>query len=216
MPSKSAAAPKASRPRMQSYGVPASMTGAVPWAKAERQFADTHNYWVATVRPDGRPSSTAVWGVWLEGKFWFSCSLDSRKAKNLAWNPGCAITTDQAEEPVIMEGIAERVRGRAALLPMTRAYEKKYNWKMDPDGDGYFVVTPRVAFAFIEASGEFASSATRYEFDDAPPPDPKPAVRAPSPPAKKRPVANKRPAHKRPAAKKPASAKKRTAAKKRR
>jgi hypothetical protein len=163
---------------MQSYGVPAAMKGAVPWVTAEKRFAGAHNYWVATAHPSGRPNVTPVWGVWLDGRFWFSCSLESRKAKNLAWNPGCTITTENADEAVILEGVAERVRGREALLPMTRAYEKKYNWKMDPDADGYFVLTPRVAFAFVEHADKFASSATRYSFSDPPAPRAsKPAAR---------------------------------------
>jgi len=152
---------------MQSYGVPASMKGAVPWATAEKRFAAAHNYWVTTVHPDGRPNSSAVWGVWLNGKFWFSCSPDARKAKNLQTNPACTVTTDLADDAVIIEGRAEAVRGRARLLPMTRAYEKKYNWTMNPDADGYFVVTPRVAFAFTEHANRFASSATRYTFAGA-------------------------------------------------
>ena len=163
-----AAAPLADRPDMQAYGVPASMKGSVPWARAQGRFAATHNYWVTTVHPGGRPNSSAVWGVWLDGQFWFSCSPQSRKAKNLARNPACTITTDLADDAVIIEGTAKPVRGHATLLPMTRAYEKKYDWKMNPDADGYFVVRPRVGFAFTEHADRFSSSATRYTFDARP------------------------------------------------
>jgi hypothetical protein len=150
---------------MSSYGVPVSMTGTQPWARAQKRFAASHNYWLSTVHPDGRPSATAVWGVWLDGKLWFSCSTDSRKAKNLASNPACVVTTDQAEDAVIVEGHAAPVRGRVKLLPMVRAYKKKYAWDMNPDGAGYFIVTPRVAFAFTERADQFAKTATRYTFD---------------------------------------------------
>jgi hypothetical protein len=167
MPARKTASPKVGRPRMQSYGVPASMKGSVPWSTAQRRFAASHNYWVTTVHPDGRPNSTAVWGIWLDGRFWFSCAPDSRKARNLMRNPGCTVTTDQATEAVIVEGTAEPVRGRSRLLPMVRAYQKKYAWNMDPEGEGYFVVTPRVAFAFVEYANKFTTSATRYTFDAA-------------------------------------------------
>ena len=149
---------------MMSYGVPATLSGAVPWARAEKSLVRSHNYWVTTVHPDGRPNSTAVWGLWLDGKFWFSCAPSSRKAKNLAVNPACTVTTERADEAVIVEGTATAVRGRTKLAPFVRAYKKKYDWEMDPEGDGYFVVTPQKAFAFIEHADQFANSATRYDF----------------------------------------------------
>jgi hypothetical protein len=161
---QSAACPKISRPNMESYGIARGARGMKPWSWAQRRLAQAHNYWVNTVHPDGRPNSTAVWGLWLDGKFWFSCSTGSRKAKNLASDPRCTITTERADEAVIVEGSAAPVRGRAKLLPFVRAYKKKYDWDMDPDGEGYFMVTPRVAFVFVEHPGQFATTATRYEF----------------------------------------------------
>lgn len=161
------ASPKLTRPRMQSYGVPATLKGALPWSRSAKHFSASHNYWITTVHPDGRPNSTAVWGLWLDNAFWFSCALDSRKAKNLARDPRCTVTTERGDEAVIIEGTARPVKGRAKLLPFVRAYKKKYDWDMDPAADGYFVVTPRVAFAFTEHADEFGPSATRYEFGAA-------------------------------------------------
>jgi hypothetical protein len=162
-------APKVSRPLMGGYGVPASLKGAVAWRTAERRFASAHNYWVTTVHPEGRPNSTAVWGVWLGGKFWFSCWTGSRKGRNLALNPACTVTTENGDEAVILEGTAMPVRGRAKLLPMVRAYKKKYDWTMDPDAEGYYVLTPRVGFAFVEHADQFGASATRYRFASSKP-----------------------------------------------
>jgi hypothetical protein len=149
---------------MASYGIPTSMKDTLPWSHARKRLEEAHNYWVTTVHPSGRPNSTAVWGLWLDGKFWFSCSAGSRKAKNLAKNPACTITTDRADEAVIVEGTAAPVSGRTKLAPFARAYKKKYDWDMDPTGDGYFVVTPHTAFAFIEHSNKFTTTATKYVF----------------------------------------------------
>jgi hypothetical protein len=153
---------------MRAYGVPASMKGTQPWARTRKRFAEAHNYWVTTVHPDGRPNSSAVWGLWLDGAFWFSCSPGSRKAKNLSLNPECTVTTDDAEQAVILEGRALQVQGPARLLPFVRAYKKKYDWDMDPASPGYFIVTPRVAFAFTEDADVFARSATKYVFPPTP------------------------------------------------
>jgi hypothetical protein len=150
---------------MRGYGVPDAPLGLRSWAWARKRFNASHNYWVTTVRPDGRPSSSAVWGMWLHGAFWFSCAANSRKALNLARNPACTVTTEQADEAVILEGTAAPVRGRSNLLDFVRAYKKKYNWDMNPDAEGYFIVTPHVGFAFVEHAGQFAKTATRYEFD---------------------------------------------------
>ena len=61
------AEPAADRPFMPGYGVlPATEgSGLMPWAEAERRLTASHDYWCATVRPDGRPHVMPVWGVWL-------------------------------------------------------------------------------------------------------------------------------------------------------
>ena len=37
-----------------------------------------------------------VWGLWLDGAFYFSTGRKSRKACNLAENSPCVIATDRA------------------------------------------------------------------------------------------------------------------------
>ena len=60
---------RADRPFMPGYGVlPADQgSGLLPWAEAERRLTASHDFWCATVRPDGRPHVMPVWGVWLDG-----------------------------------------------------------------------------------------------------------------------------------------------------
>jgi hypothetical protein len=50
-------------------------------------------YWLSTARPDGRPHVTPVLGVWLDGALYFCTGPAERKAKNLAQNPNCVLTT---------------------------------------------------------------------------------------------------------------------------
>jgi pyridoxamine 5'-phosphate oxidase-like protein len=58
--------PKPSRPYMPGYGTksPTEGRGLLPWSWAEERLAQSHDYWVATVQPDGRPHLMPVWGVW--------------------------------------------------------------------------------------------------------------------------------------------------------
>jgi PPOX class probable F420-dependent enzyme len=156
--------PKSGRPHMPGYGVPGDTDGALPWSWARERLERAHNYWLATVRPDGRPHVMAVWGLWMDDAFWFSTSATSRKARNIARNPNCAVTTEHADEAVMVEGVAAPVSGADTLGPFVEAYKRKYDWDMDPAGDGYFVVTPRMAFGFIEHADQFAKTSTRWTF----------------------------------------------------
>lgn len=79
----SRAEPQASRPHMPGYGIvgPNEGSGLLPWSWAERKLAESRNFWVVTLWPDGRPHAMPVWGVWDtdEEVFWFTSSARSRK-----------------------------------------------------------------------------------------------------------------------------------------
>ena len=151
---------------MPGYGItPAGDgEGVLPWSWAVERLTKAHNYWVATTNSDASPQMTAVWGVWLDRAFLFSCAGTSRKALNLAENPKCTISTERADEAVIVEGIATLVADQALLEQFKAAYDPKYDWEIEIDKGGIFRVTPRVAFAFIEHSDKFESTATRWQF----------------------------------------------------
>lgn len=122
--------PKASRPHMPGYGLPEGIKGLLPWKWAEERLKESHNYWVATARPDGRPHVMIVWGLWLDGVFYFSSGRQSRKAKNLTENPHCVIATEHAEAAVIVEGVTEEVLDVAFRRKFIRIYERKYKFDM--------------------------------------------------------------------------------------
>src|SRR4030042_4304618 len=65
---------QASRPDMPEYGLldAGQGRGLLPWEWAQERLEKSHNYWVATTRPDSRPHATAVWGIWWQNAFWFS------------------------------------------------------------------------------------------------------------------------------------------------
>ena len=102
---------------MPDYGISGADEGEglLPWEWAAERLSVSHNYMVATTRPDGRPHVMPVWGVWLDDAFYFSTGRQSRKARNLGANPHCVVSTDRAEEAVILEGLAEEVAEGASL-----------------------------------------------------------------------------------------------------
>ena len=49
------------------------------WDHVQERMAEARNYWVATVRPDGRPHATPVWGLWVDGAFYFGVAPGTRR-----------------------------------------------------------------------------------------------------------------------------------------
>jgi hypothetical protein len=167
MITKSAHTPRPSRPHMPGYGLPKSSKGLLPWKWAERRLKLSHNYWIITVRPDGRPHAMVVWGLWLDGNFYFGTGSQSRKAKNLADNSHCIVGTEQADQAVIVEGTAEAVKDVDFLRQYLRLYEKKYDFDMKDFAadilnlkEPVYRVQPDVAFGLDEK--KFPSATTRW------------------------------------------------------
>jgi PPOX class probable F420-dependent enzyme len=165
--------PIADRPVMPGYGaLPAEQgSGLLPWAEAERRLTASHDYWVATVRPDGRPHVMPVWGVWLDGRVWFSSGRRSRKARNLDVDPRCTVTTDDARDPVVVDGVAERLTETSAIAQFVAAVNAKYGGAMtdefqDPEVNGTYAVRPDRVIAISGA--DFTGSPTRWRFPRAP------------------------------------------------
>ncbi|HEY4872130.1 MAG TPA: pyridoxamine 5'-phosphate oxidase family protein [Candidatus Dormibacteraeota bacterium] len=163
------AEPIGSRPYMPGYGTldADQGTGLLPWSWARERLERSHDYWVATTRPDGRPHIMPVWGVFLDEALWFSSSRGSRKARNIATNPHCAITTDNAYEPVIIEGTAELIADQAAITTFVIAINDKYHTEYSVDffnapENACFVVRPTWAFGLTES--DFTGSPTRWVF----------------------------------------------------
>lgn len=147
-----------------------------PWAEGCRRLAQGDFYWLATVRPDGRPHVVPLLAVWLEDALYFSTSATSRKARNLAHESHCVITTACDDAHLVVEGAAARVRDEATLQRVAAMYAAKYGWHVSMrDGAFYadgaptagpppyevYRVTPTLIFGF----GTDASfAATRWRF----------------------------------------------------
>jgi hypothetical protein len=157
--------PKADRPYMPGYGIlpPDEGGGLLPWSWAEERLAKARNYWLITNRPGRAPHAQAVWGVWLDGRFFFSTGEQSRKAHNLAADPKCTVAVEcEGLETVVLEGAASEERGKAPIARFVKAYEPKYDWKMDEIPGIVLGVRPRVVLGI--GAEPFAGTATRWTF----------------------------------------------------
>jgi nitroimidazol reductase NimA-like FMN-containing flavoprotein (pyridoxamine 5'-phosphate oxidase superfamily) len=145
------------------YGIQSPEKGMLSWAEVTERLAAARNYWVSTTRPDGRPHVMSVWGVWIDGTFFFGTDGTSRKARNLAKNAAIAVHLESGDDVVILEGTAREMTHDSELVTaIDAAYQVKYGMRLSDCPGVPFVcaVEPRVAFAWREK--DYPSSATRW------------------------------------------------------
>ncbi len=154
------------------------VTEAFPWPRTLELLVGAELSWLSTVRPDGRPHVTPLPAVWHHGAPHVCTGPDERKARNLAGNPHCVLTTGKNEHwagvDVVLEGTAKRVTDDAELRELAAAWTAKYGsyWTFEvadgrfghPQGGGALVfrIEPVIAFAFTKGDGNFGQ--TRYRF----------------------------------------------------
>ncbi|MER6982991.1 pyridoxamine 5'-phosphate oxidase family protein [Streptomyces carpinensis] len=153
---------------------------ATEWAEAQRHLEAAEIFWVSTVRPDGRLHVTPVIAAWHEGVLYFSTGAGEQKARNLAHDGHCALTTggNSLTEglDLVVEGTAVPVADRAVLEEVIAAYEEKYGPHItSPEGtfhgigDAFrrgdavvFAVAPATAYGFGRNDGVYTH--TRWVF----------------------------------------------------
>jgi len=148
------------------------------WATGRRELRDAEIYWLTTIRPEGRPHVTPLLGIWLDGASYICTGATERKAKNLAQNPHCILTTgcnglDGLD--LVVEGEATRVSNRAELASIADTFEVKYGAHFTaPEGTWFglgdsirrdevavYRIAPSTAFGFGKGA---VFSQTRWKF----------------------------------------------------
>jgi general stress protein 26 len=150
---------------------------ATAWADARRLLETAPVYWLTTVRPGGRPHVTPLIAVWHDDAMYFCTGADERKARNIARNAHCILTTgcNRIDEglDVVVEGTAERVTDDGALRHIAEAYVAKYGeeWRFSVRDGAFagqegnvalvFRMAPQRAFGFAKSD---AYGQTRWRF----------------------------------------------------
>jgi general stress protein 26 len=160
----------------QEYSDPAAV--ATQWDETRRALETAELFWVATVRPDGRPHMTPVVAVWAEDAVWFSTGAMEVKFANMRANPSVVLLTGcnrwDGGLDVVVEGQAVRVSDDETLARIAEAFTARWDgrWRFlardgafhDPDGRGealVFAVRPVKVFA--HAKGDpFGMTAHRF------------------------------------------------------
>jgi PPOX class probable F420-dependent enzyme len=153
---------------MPGYGIvgPDEGHGLLPWSWAEERLFRSRCYWLATTRPDGRPHVMPVWCVWDDGALWFSSSVGSRKVRNLRADPRCVVTTEEAMQPVVVEGRATFVTDSDRLRRVIELENEKYGTDLDvafldPAVNATVRIDPVVVIGLDDDA--FSDTPTRWE-----------------------------------------------------
>ena len=91
-------------------------------------------FFVATVRPDGRPHSAGVGGAWVDGDLYFTSGPGTLKSRNLAANPACSVSVRLPGIDLVLEGSAHRVTDAPTLEHVAAVY-RTGGWPASVDGD---------------------------------------------------------------------------------
>ncbi|MFY9558674.1 MAG: pyridoxamine 5'-phosphate oxidase family protein [Terriglobales bacterium] len=141
-------------------------TKYLPWSHACTQLERARNYWIVTVRPDGRPHAMPVWGFYVDGTIYFGTARDSRKWRNLESNPHVIVHLESDDEVVVVEGVAREVKTPEVIAALRPVSEKKYGMWMPPHPQKHVVIAVEPSTAFAWSEKDIQGTATRWSFQD--------------------------------------------------
>ncbi len=132
----------------ESYGKPDRV---LAWPEVEQKLVESKTYWLATTRPDGRPHSVPVDGVWLDGALYFGGEPDTVHIRNLSADPRAVVHTESGESPVIAEGTAAWYQPNPdEVSRLTEATRAKYGYPVSRESysGGTWRLSPRRVLAW--------------------------------------------------------------------
>ncbi|QGN48277.1 pyridoxamine 5'-phosphate oxidase family protein [Micromonospora sp. WMMD558] len=144
-----------------------------PWSRAHERLAEAGEFYLSTVRPDGRPHAVPLLGMWLDGAMYFCSSESAQKVRNLAANPQCVLTAAGPDLDLSIEGTASRVTDKETLERVADGYGTKHGWPVTVvdgglDGDGIgpapYVVYEVTPAKVIGMDKEAGFNVTRWRF----------------------------------------------------
>jgi hypothetical protein len=101
----------------------------IPWSRAleqleaqAREQGQGRTHWLATAGSDGKPHLTAVGALWVDNRFYFTSGPRTRKSRNLATNPNCAVSVSLDDIDVVVEGTARKVTDMPTLERVANLY----------------------------------------------------------------------------------------------
>ena len=154
----------------------------IPWSRAlealEADKRGNDTSFLATTRPDGRPHMAGVGAVWDGDRVYIVSGAGTRKSRNIAANPNCAISMSLDGIDLVFEGKAERVTDDATLRRLAKRYAEggwptrvedgafTYDYSAPSAGPppwDLYAIKPTTVFGVLSAE---PGGAMRWRFDD--------------------------------------------------
>lgn len=143
----------------QGYG---KATGPLVWTGVRTELERAQNYWIATVRPDGRPHVVPVEGLWIDDAWYYSGSKETVHYQSAAANPHAVMHLEEATKAFIVEGEVAPIDPAPPLAAcLTKASREKYGYAPTADEhSGFLRLSPHRVIAWTA----FPKNATRFLF----------------------------------------------------
>jgi len=103
---------------------------------------DRHTCWLTTIDADGRPHTTGVGALWVDGSFWFETGERTRKARNLARDPRCSLSVATHEFDLVVDATAALVDDPAIVADLARRWSADDGWPCEVDESGIALTAP--------------------------------------------------------------------------
>lgn len=157
--------PRRDRPQVAAeYGFATGEEGLLDWEMVSDALGRAATYWLATIRPDGRPHATPIWGAWTGDGLHFEGGDTTRWAKNLASSAELAVGVEQDGYHMVLEGHAHLSDlAGSELKSVADGYKTKYGYR--PQGRRFWRLAPVRVRAFkVNDLESFARTPTRFSF----------------------------------------------------
>ena len=147
------------RPYIHDYGIEESEAGLLGWDFVQNEMKDAKNYWLSTIKPDGRPHAIPIWGSWINDGFYFGGGSETQNRKNLAENPYIVVHSESGTKVVIIEGKVSIENNEILIKEIKKDYMRKYN--LDHPSPFYRVNKTKV---LCWDMSDYAGTPTRWKF----------------------------------------------------
>jgi hypothetical protein len=142
----------------------------VTWDWVAAQLAESKNYWLCSVRPNGRPHVVPRWAVYVDGKIYYDGSPQTRHGRNIKLSPNISVHLENGTQPIILYGISVPSEKPSPELgkKLSQAYKEKYKdlgYAPEPnswDEGGLFVFTMHECITWTN----FLDDPTKFLFEE--------------------------------------------------
>jgi hypothetical protein len=133
------------------------------WSAVREELEQARYYWLATVRPDGRPHAVPLDGIWMDDVWYYGGSDQAVHYRNVAERPEAVMHVGDGLQAIIVEGEVRPARPSKALARrLATASRAKYGYAPPVSSyAGALGLFPRRVLAWTALPRD----ATRFRFD---------------------------------------------------